>query len=76
MDSLVLQDHLLKRLEKLISFDFARDITKEYYFHTGKPSIDPIVLVKMILVGYLFDIRQEIKLIEKISLNLLYLSGR
>jgi len=72
LDSLVPQDHLLKRLEKLISFDFVRDITKDYYSHTGKPSIDPIVLVKMILVGYLFDIRSERKLIEEISLNLAY----
>jgi len=72
LDSLVPDDHFLKRLEKLISFDFVRDITKSYYSHTGKPSIDPVVLVKMLLVGYLFDIRSERKLIEEITLNLAY----
>ena len=72
MDSLVPENHLLKRLDKLVSFDFVRDITKDYYSHTGKPSIDPIVLVKMILVGYLFNIRSERKLVEEISLNLAY----
>jgi len=72
LDSLVPKDHLLKRLDSLLSFNFVRDITKEYYSHTGKPSIDPVVLVKMLLIGYLFDIRSERKLIEEISLNLAY----
>jgi len=72
LDSLVPDDHFLKRLEKLISFNFVRDITRSYYSHTGKPSIDPVVLVKMLLVGYLFDIRSERKLVEEISLNLAY----
>ena len=72
LDRLVPEDHLLKRLESLVSFDFVRGITKDYYSHTGKPSIDPVVLVKMLLVGYLFDIRSERKLVEEISLNLAY----
>lgn len=72
LDSLVPENHFLKRLERLVSFDFVRDITKDYYSYTGKPSIDPVVLVKMLLVGYLFDIRSERKLVEEISLNLAY----
>ena len=72
LDSLVPDDHFLKRLESLITFDFVRDITKRYYSHTGKPSIDPTVLIKMLLIGYLFDIRSERKLVEDISLNLAY----
>ena len=72
LDCLVPEDHLLKRLDSLVSFDFVRGITKSYYSYTGKPSIDPVVLVKMLLVGYLFDIRSERKLVEEISLNLAY----
>ena len=72
LDSLVPEDHFLKRLDSLVSFDFVRDITKDYYSYTGKPSIDPVVLVKMLLVGYIFDIRSERKLVEDISLNLAY----
>lgn len=72
LDSLVPKDHFLKRLDRLVSFDFVRDITRDYYSHTGKPSIDPVVLVKMLLIGYIFDIRSERKLIEEISLNLAY----
>lgn len=72
LDSLVPEDHCLKRLENLVFFDFVKDITKSYYSYTGKPSIDPVVLVKMLLIGYLFDIRSERKLIEEILLNLAY----
>jgi len=72
LDSLVPEDHLLKRLDSLVSFEFVRNMTKKYYSHTGKPSIDPVVLVKMLLVGYLFNIRSERKLVEDISLNLAY----
>ena len=61
LDSLVPEDHLLKRLDSLVSFEFVRNMTKKYYSHTGKPSIDPVVLVKMLLVGYLFNIRRDAK---------------
>jgi len=72
LDCLVPDDYFLKRLDRLVSFNFVRDITRDYYSHTGKPSIDPVVLVKMLLAGYLFDIRSERKLTEEISLNLAY----
>lgn len=54
----------------MISFNFVRDITKDYYSHTEKPPIDLMVLVKMLFVRRLFDIRSERKLVEEISLNL------
>ncbi|MCL5986936.1 MAG: transposase [Actinobacteria bacterium] len=49
-----------------------QDRAKKYYSHTGKPSIDPSVLVKMMIIGYFYDIRSERKLVEDISLNLAY----
>ncbi|MDP3011726.1 MAG: transposase [Candidatus Hydromicrobium sp.] len=72
LDRMVPEDHLLKKLDSLVSFDFISDKTKSYYSHTGKPSIDSVVLVKMLLIGYLFDIRSERKLVEEISINLAY----
>jgi len=42
------------------------DGTKSYYSHTGKPSIDPVVLVKMLLVGYLFDIMASLPEVGKV----------
>jgi len=44
LDDLVPSDHLLRTLERLISFDWVRDKTRKYYSHTGKPSVDPTVL--------------------------------
>ena len=69
---MVPENHLLKRIEKIISFEFVRNKTKTYYSYTGKPSIDPVVLIKMLPIGYLFDIRSERRLIEEITLNLAY----
>lgn len=66
------QDHLLRKLEKVLDLNWIRKATREYYSHTGKPSVDPVVLVKMLLIGYLYDIRSERRLAEEMSLNLAY----
>ena len=42
LDRMVPEDHLLKKLDSLVSFDFISDKTKSYYSHTGKPSIDSV----------------------------------
>lgn len=72
LDDLVPQDHLVRKLDKLISFDWVREKTKCFYSHTGRPSIDPAVLVKMLVIGYFYDIRSERRLVEEIGLNLAY----
>jgi transposase len=63
-------DHFLMKLDKAVSLEWVRERTRSYYSHTGKPSVDPVVLVKMLLVGYLYDIRSERRLVEEIRLNL------
>jgi transposase len=66
LESVIPDNHLLKRIDSVISFEFVRDKTKTYYSHTGKPSIDPVVLIKMLLIGYLFDVRSERRLVEDV----------
>jgi len=66
------QDHLLRKLQKVLDLNWVRKATREYYSHTGKPSVDPVVLVKMLLIGYLYDICSERRLAEEMSLNLAY----
>ncbi|MGB1216156.1 MAG: transposase, partial [Pikeienuella sp.] len=44
----------------------------EFYSHTGRPSIDPELLIRMLLVGYCFGIRSERRLCEEVHLNLAY----
>ena len=64
--------HFLVRLDEAISFEWVRERTRQYYSHTGRPSVDPVVLVKMLLVGYIYDIRSERRLVEEVSLNMAY----
>lgn len=72
LDAFVPEDHLLRKLNRAISLEWVREETKSRYSHTGRPSVDPVVLVKMLLIGYLYDIRSERRLVEEISLNLAY----
>jgi transposase len=52
-------DHVLRQVAAVIDFSFVRRLTARFYSHTGKPSIDPVVLFKMALIGYLYGITSE-----------------
>ena len=49
-------DHLLKRLDRFIDFGFVREQLRDTYSAVGRPSIDPEVLLRLLLVGYLYGI--------------------
>ena len=66
------QDHLLRRIDWLLDFDAIRHELAALYSHTGRPSIDPELLIRMLLVGYCFGIRSERRLCEEVHLNLAY----
>jgi transposase len=66
-------DHLLRRVAAAVDFSFVRRLTARFYSHTGQPSVDPVVLFKMALVGYLYGIASERRLVQEIGLNLAYL---
>ena len=72
LESFVPADHFLRKVKENISFDFIRDKVKHLYSHTGQPAIDPVVLVKMLLIGYLYDIKSERRLEKEIQVNLAY----
>ena len=63
-------NHLVRRLAAVVDFDFVRGLVRREYSHTGQPSVDPIVLFKLWLLGYLFNITSERRLCEEASLNL------
>lgn len=67
---MVPQDHLLRRLEELIDLSFVRKWCRPYYSHTGQPSVDPVVIFKMMLLGYLYGITSERKLAEECGMHL------
>lgn len=73
MDDLVPKDHILRKIEKAIDFSFLYDLVKDRYSEdTGRPSIDPVVLFKIVFIQYLFGIRSMRQTIKEIEVNAAY----
>ena len=72
MEELIPEDHFPRKLDAAINFDFVYDIAAPLYSAQGRPSIDPVVLVKMLLLGYLYGIDSERKLAEAVRYNIAY----
>jgi len=73
MEDLVPKDHLLRKIEKAIDFSFIYDLVKDRYSEdTGRPSIDPVVLFKIVFIQYLFGIRSMRQTIKEIEVNAAY----
>lgn len=72
LDTYIPQDHILRIINENIDFEFIRDCVKHLYSNTGQPAIDPVVLVKMLLIGYLYNIKSERQLAKDIQVNLAY----
>src|ERR1700724_2444482 len=70
LDSQVPRRHILRRLAEAVDLGFVRELGKAYYSHTGQPSVDPVVLFKLSLLGYLFGMLSERRLCEEAGLNL------
>ena len=72
MESLIPEKHLLRKIDRMVSFDFIYDFLAPYYPATGRPSVDPVSMFKMLLIGYLYGIKLERRLVEKVRLNIAY----
>lgn len=73
IDSLVPEDHILRKIDKYIDFSFIDDLVKDLYCHdNGRPAVDPKVLFKMLLLGYLFGIRSERQIVREVQVNVAY----
>src|SRR5512144_1449703 len=70
VDRHVPADHLLRRVDAVLDLSFIRSSLAEYYSHTGRPSVDPELMIRMLLVGYLYGIRSETRLCEEVHLHL------
>jgi transposase len=60
------ENHLLRLIDRHIRFDFVREKLKDSYSDTGRPSIDPELLLRILLIGYLYGVTSERKLVPKI----------
>ena len=72
LESLMPQEHFLRRLDSLMDFSFIYQRVESLYSHRGRPSIDPVVVVKMLLLGYLYGIDSERRLEQEVRVNIAY----
>jgi len=70
LEDQVPETHLLRLIEKHISFAFVRQQLKDRYSEMGRPSIDPELLLRILLIGYLYGITSERKLVEELRMHL------
>lgn len=72
LDAMMPSDHLLRRIDEAIDFGFIYEISEPYYSKLGRGSVDPVTLVKMLLIGYLYGIKSERRLEQEVRLNSAY----
>ena len=72
LDEIVPQDHLLRSIDHYLDLSDLRQHLAPYYSHTGRPSVDPELMIRMLLIGYCLGIRSERRLCEEVKLNMAY----
>jgi hypothetical protein len=65
-------DHLLRGIDRFLDLSTLREHLAPFYSHTGRLSIDPELMMRMLVIGYCFGIRSERRLCEEVHLNLAY----
>ena len=72
LEDVVPEDHLLRSIDRFLDLSDLREHLAPYYSHTGRPSIDPELMIRMLIIGYCLGIRSERRLCEEVKLNLAY----
>lgn len=72
LDDHIPQHHLLRSIDRCLDLSGLHEHLAAYYSHTGRPSIDPELIIRMLIVGYCYGIRSERRLCEEVHLNLAY----
>src|SRR5574344_3148406 len=73
VEQLVPKDHILRKIDKYIDFNFIYDLVEDKYSQTtGRPSIDPVVLIKLVILQYFFNIYSMRKTIREVEVNIAY----
>lgn len=72
IDQLVPENHLVRKIESTIDFSFIYPVVENLYSGLGRPSIDPVVLFKMVFIQYIFGIRSMRQTIREIETNVAY----
>lgn len=72
LSELIPKNYLLREIDQMISFDFIYDLVAPYYPANSCPSVDPASFFKMLLVGYLYGVKSERRLVQEVQLNIAY----
>ena len=72
LDDHIPDDHLLRQIDRVLDLSPLRAHLAPFYSHTGRPSIDPELMIRMLLIGYCYGIRSERRLYEEVNMNLAY----
>src|SRR5438270_9452356 len=72
LDKVVPPDHLVRQIDGLLDLSWVHKELAPYYSHTGRPSIDPVLMIRMLIVGYVFAIRSGRRLCSEVQVNLAY----
>jgi len=69
MEDQVPENHLLRLIDRHVNFEFIRAKLKDSYSDVGRPSIDPELLLRMLLIGYLYGVTSERRLVEELRMH-------
>jgi transposase len=72
LDDVVPPDHLVRKIDAVLDLGWVHKELAPYYSHTGRPSIDPELMIRMLIVGYVFAIRSERMICREVQVNLAY----
>jgi len=72
LEEVVPDDHQVRAVARVLDLSWVRAELAPHYSHTGRPSIDPVLMIRMLIVGYVFAIRSERALCREVQLNLAY----
>ena len=72
LDAVVPDDHQVRRIAAVLDLSWVHSELTPHYSHTGRPSIDPELMIRMLILGYVFAIRSERALCREVQLNLAY----
>src|SRR5215207_5858480 len=72
LDEVVPDDHLVRAIASVLDLSWVHAELAPYYSATGRPSIDPVLMIRMLIVGYVFAIRSERQICREVQVNLAY----
>src|SRR2546425_5608026 len=72
LDEVVPPEHLVRQIDGVLDLSWVHKELAPYYSHTGRPSIDPVLMIRMLIVGYVFAIRSERRICAEVQVNLAY----